>query len=53
MKALRELDRFSDLNSQYMFEALAAMNYRSITILDECSKMVIGKENFSFMIFSI
>ncbi|XP_045662543.1 FAST kinase domain-containing protein 2, mitochondrial [Ursus americanus] len=42
MKALRELDRFSDLNSQYMFEALAAMNYRSITILDECSKMVIG-----------
>lgn len=42
MKALRELDRFSDLNSQHMFEALAAMNYRSIILLDECSKMVIG-----------
>ncbi|XP_030877487.1 FAST kinase domain-containing protein 2, mitochondrial-like isoform X2 [Leptonychotes weddellii] len=42
MKALRELDRFSDLNSQHMFEALAAMNHRSIILLDECSKMVIG-----------
>ncbi|XP_014940900.2 FAST kinase domain-containing protein 2, mitochondrial [Acinonyx jubatus] len=42
MKALRELDRFSDLNSQHMFEALAAMNHRSITLLNECSKMVIG-----------
>ncbi|XP_032715863.1 FAST kinase domain-containing protein 2, mitochondrial [Lontra canadensis] len=42
MKALRELDRFSDLNGQYMFEALAAMNHRSLVLLDECSKMVIG-----------
>nr|XP_060479177.1 FAST kinase domain-containing protein 2, mitochondrial [Panthera onca] len=42
MKALRELDRFSDLNSQHMFEALAAMNHRSITLLNECSKMVLG-----------
>ncbi|XP_045875307.1 FAST kinase domain-containing protein 2, mitochondrial isoform X2 [Meles meles] len=42
MKALRELDRFSDLNSQHMFEALAAMNHRSVVLLDECSKVVIG-----------
>ncbi|XP_029789834.1 FAST kinase domain-containing protein 2, mitochondrial isoform X2 [Suricata suricatta] len=42
MKALRELDRFSDLNSQHMFEALAAMNHRSVTLLNECSKMVLG-----------
>lgn len=53
MKALRELDKFSDLNSQHMFEALAAMNHRSVVLLDECSKMVLGKGNFSFMIFSI
>ncbi|XP_060050029.1 FAST kinase domain-containing protein 2, mitochondrial isoform X2 [Erinaceus europaeus] len=42
MKALRELDRFSVLNSQRMFEVLAAMNYRSIPLLNECSKKVIG-----------
>lgn len=42
MKALRELDRFSVLNSQRMFEVLAAMGYRSAILLDECSKMVIG-----------
>nr|XP_025858064.1 FAST kinase domain-containing protein 2, mitochondrial [Vulpes vulpes] len=42
MKALRELDRFSDLNSQNMFEALAAMNHRSVILLNECSKTVIG-----------
>lgn len=42
MKALRELDKFSDLNSQHMFEALAAMNHRSVVLLDECSKMVLG-----------
>ncbi|XP_036110116.1 FAST kinase domain-containing protein 2, mitochondrial [Molossus molossus] len=42
MKALRELDRFSILNSQHMFEALAAMDHRSIILLNECSKMVIG-----------
>ncbi|XP_049743922.1 FAST kinase domain-containing protein 2, mitochondrial [Elephas maximus indicus] len=41
MKALRELDRFSILNSQHMFEVLAAMNHRSIILLNECSKMVI------------
>ncbi|KAM9248323.1 FAST kinase domain-containing protein 2, mitochondrial [Dugong dugon] len=41
MKALRELDRFSVLNSQHMFEVLAAMNHRSIVLLNECSKMVI------------
>ncbi|XP_012788894.2 FAST kinase domain-containing protein 2, mitochondrial [Sorex araneus] len=42
MKALRELGRFSTLNSQRMFEVLAAMDYRSVVLLDECSKMVIG-----------
>lgn len=53
MKALRELDRFSVLNSQRMFEVLAAMDHRSDVLLDECSKMVIGKGNFSFMIFNL
>ncbi|KAG8520954.1 FAST kinase domain-containing protein 2, mitochondrial, partial [Galemys pyrenaicus] len=42
MKALRELDRFSTLNSQHMFEGLAAMNHRSVVLLNECSKAVIG-----------
>lgn len=42
MKALKELDRFSVVNSQHMFEALAAMNYRSVLLLNECSKVVIG-----------
>ncbi|XP_008586650.1 PREDICTED: FAST kinase domain-containing protein 2 [Galeopterus variegatus] len=42
MKALRELDRFSVLNSQRMFEVLAAMNHRSVILLNECSKMVIA-----------
>ncbi|XP_006862003.1 PREDICTED: FAST kinase domain-containing protein 2 [Chrysochloris asiatica] len=41
MKALRELDRFSVVNSQHMFEVLAAMNHRSLTLLNECSKKVI------------
>uniref|UniRef100_A0A8D2AW49 FAST kinase domains 2 n=1 Tax=Sciurus vulgaris TaxID=55149 RepID=A0A8D2AW49_SCIVU len=41
MKALRELDRFSVLNSQHMFEVLAAMNHRSVILLNECSKMVV------------
>ncbi|XP_004701823.1 FAST kinase domain-containing protein 2, mitochondrial [Echinops telfairi] len=41
MKALRELDRFSVLNSQRMFEVLAAMDHRSITLLNGCSKMVL------------
>ncbi|KAM5155604.1 FAST kinase domain-containing protein 2, mitochondrial isoform 1-T3 [Callospermophilus lateralis] len=41
MKALKELDRFSVLNSQRMFEVLAAMNHRSVILLNECSKMVI------------
>ncbi|XP_077010971.1 FAST kinase domain-containing protein 2, mitochondrial isoform X2 [Tamandua tetradactyla] len=41
MKALRELDKFSVLNSQRMFEVLAAMNHRSVILLNECSKMVI------------
>ncbi|XP_037705638.1 FAST kinase domain-containing protein 2, mitochondrial isoform X3 [Choloepus didactylus] len=40
MKALKELGRFSILNSQRMFEVLAAMNHRSIILLNECSKMV-------------
>lgn len=40
-KALRELDRFSHLNSQHMFEALSTMNHRSVTLLNECSKKVI------------
>lgn len=42
MKALRELDRFSLLNSQRMFGALATMNHRSVTLLNECSKVIIG-----------
>ncbi|KAM8789832.1 FAST kinase domain-containing protein 2, mitochondrial isoform 3-T4 [Rhynchonycteris naso] len=42
MKALRELDRFSVLNSQHMFGALAAMDHRSVTLLNECSKVVVG-----------
>ncbi|KAF6361438.1 FAST kinase domains 2 [Rhinolophus ferrumequinum] len=42
MKALRELDRFSILNSQRMFEVLAAMDHRSIILLNECSKKVLG-----------
>ncbi|XP_009181146.1 FAST kinase domain-containing protein 2, mitochondrial [Papio anubis] len=41
MKALRELDRFSLLNSQRMFEVLAAMNHRSLILLNECSKVVL------------
>ncbi|XP_069874650.1 FAST kinase domain-containing protein 2, mitochondrial [Dipodomys merriami] len=41
MKALKELDRFSFLNSQHMFEVLAAMNHRSVALLSECSKKVI------------
>lgn len=41
MKALKELDRFSVLNSQHMFEVLAAMDHRSVVLLNECSKMVI------------
>ncbi|XP_073074345.1 FAST kinase domain-containing protein 2, mitochondrial-like isoform X3 [Manis javanica] len=41
MKALRDLGKFSTLNSQHMFEVLAAMNHRSILLLNECSKMVI------------
>ncbi|XP_006182197.1 FAST kinase domain-containing protein 2, mitochondrial isoform X1 [Camelus dromedarius] len=40
MKALKELDQFSVLNSQHMFEVLAAMNYRSVILLNECSAMV-------------
>ncbi|XP_040609387.1 FAST kinase domain-containing protein 2, mitochondrial isoform X2 [Mesocricetus auratus] len=41
MKALKELDKFSVLNSQHMFEVLAAMDHRSVVLLNECSKMVI------------
>ncbi|CAO2624797.1 FAST kinase domain-containing protein 2, mitochondrial [Lemmus lemmus] len=41
MKALKELDRFSVLNSQHMFEVLAAMDHRSVVLLNECSKVVI------------
>uniref|UniRef100_A0A8C6QDW7 FAST kinase domains 2 n=2 Tax=Nannospalax galili TaxID=1026970 RepID=A0A8C6QDW7_NANGA len=40
MKALKELDKFSVVNSQHMFEVLAAMNHRSVVLLNECSKMV-------------
>ncbi|XP_036714495.1 FAST kinase domain-containing protein 2, mitochondrial isoform X2 [Balaenoptera musculus] len=40
MKALKELDQFSVLNSQHMFAVLAAMNHRSIVLLNECSKIV-------------
>lgn len=49
MKALKELDRFSVLNSQHMFEVLAAMDHRSIVLLNECSKVVIGKRAFSIL----
>lgn len=48
MKALKELDRFSILNSQHMFEVLAAMDHRSVVLLNECSKVVIGKEAFPY-----
>lgn len=41
MRALKELDRFSVLNSQRMFEVLAAMDHRSVVLLNECSKVVI------------
>lgn len=41
MKAVKELDRFSVLNSQHMFEVLAAMDHRSVVLLNECSKAVI------------
>lgn len=41
MKALRELDKFSVLNSQRMFEVLAAMNHHSAVLLNECSKTFI------------
>ncbi|XP_021053966.1 FAST kinase domain-containing protein 2, mitochondrial [Mus pahari] len=41
MKALKELGRFSILNSQHMFEVLAAMDHRSVALLNECSKVVI------------
>lgn len=50
MKALRELDRFSILNSQRMFEVLAAMNHRSVVLLNECSKKFLGKTNFIFSV---
>ncbi|XP_004004909.3 FAST kinase domain-containing protein 2, mitochondrial [Ovis aries] len=40
MKALKELDQFSVLNCQHMFSVLAAMNHRSIILLNECSKRV-------------
>lgn len=40
MKALKELDQFSVLNCQHMFAVLAAMNHRSIILLNECSKRV-------------
>ncbi|XP_057601919.1 FAST kinase domain-containing protein 2, mitochondrial isoform X2 [Hippopotamus amphibius kiboko] len=42
MKALKELDRFSVLNSQHMFVVLAAMSHRSVVLLNECSKIVTG-----------
>ncbi|XP_036613009.1 FAST kinase domain-containing protein 2, mitochondrial [Trichosurus vulpecula] len=40
IKALKELDKFSPVNSQHMFGALAALNHRSVILLNECSKMV-------------
>ncbi|XP_072473481.1 FAST kinase domain-containing protein 2, mitochondrial [Notamacropus eugenii] len=40
IKAMKELNRFSPVNSQHMFGALAALNHRSLTLLNECSKMV-------------
>jgi hypothetical protein len=48
MKALKELGRFSILNSQHMFEVLAAMDLRSVVLLNECSKVVIGKRGLSY-----
>ncbi|XP_013376203.1 PREDICTED: FAST kinase domain-containing protein 2 [Chinchilla lanigera] len=42
MKALSELDGFSVLNSQHMFEALSTMNHRSVILLNECSKMILN-----------
>lgn len=48
MKALKELGRFSVLNSQHMFEVLAAMDLRSVVLLNECSKVVIGKRGLSY-----
>ena len=53
MKALKELDQFSVLNCQHMFEVLAAINHRSIILLNECSKRVTSKGNFSYMVYSI
>ncbi|KAM5228733.1 FAST kinase domain-containing protein 2, mitochondrial [Ctenodactylus gundi] len=51
MKALKELDRFSPLNSQRMFEVLAAMDHRSLVLLNECSKAVIDNiHGFPFKI---
>ncbi|XP_028621613.1 FAST kinase domain-containing protein 2, mitochondrial isoform X2 [Grammomys surdaster] len=41
MKALKELGKFSVLNSQHMFEILAAMDHRSVVLLNECSTVVI------------
>ncbi|XP_074047624.1 FAST kinase domain-containing protein 2, mitochondrial isoform X2 [Macrotis lagotis] len=41
IKALKELDKFSPANSQHMFGALAALNHRSLLLLNECSKMVV------------
>ncbi|XP_051009891.1 FAST kinase domain-containing protein 2, mitochondrial [Acomys russatus] len=41
MKALKELGRFSVLNCQHMFEVLAAMDHRSVVLLNECSKVVV------------
>ncbi|XP_068931374.1 FAST kinase domain-containing protein 2, mitochondrial [Petaurus breviceps papuanus] len=40
VKALKELDKFSPVNSQHMFGALAALNHRSLLLLNKCSKMV-------------
>ncbi|XP_020864341.1 FAST kinase domain-containing protein 2, mitochondrial [Phascolarctos cinereus] len=40
IKALKELKKFSPVNSQHMFAALAALNHRSLVVLNECSKMV-------------
>ncbi|XP_044526620.1 FAST kinase domain-containing protein 2, mitochondrial [Gracilinanus agilis] len=40
LRALNELNKFSPVNSQHMFGALAAMNHRSVLLLNECSKIV-------------
>ncbi|XP_001370498.2 FAST kinase domain-containing protein 2, mitochondrial [Monodelphis domestica] len=40
IRALNELNKFSPVNSQHMFGALAAMNHRSFSLLNECSKTV-------------